>query len=149
MKTLPLVIFSLMLCATSALLPPVAAAEPSRQSGMHRVVFELTSADKETWNSVLNNIENLRQAFGAQATDVMLVVHGKALGFLRSTNAEQSERMQKLAAAGVVFAACENTMKRQNVKKDELLKFAATVDAGVAEIVRKQEAGWSYIRSGG
>ena len=24
-----------------------------------------------------------------------------------------------------------------------------TVDCGVAEIIRKQEAGWSYIKSGG
>lgn len=149
MKTLPVVVISLILCATSAVLPRVEGAEPSRQSSNHRVVFELTSADKETWSAVLNNIENLRQAFGAESADVLLVVHGKAIGFLKSTNAEQSERMQKLAAAGVVFAACENTMKRQSVKRDELLKFATTVDAGVAEIVRKQEAGWSYIRSGG
>jgi intracellular sulfur oxidation DsrE/DsrF family protein len=28
------------------------------------------------------------------------------------------------------------------------LPFAITVDSGVAEVVRKQEAGWSYIKSG-
>jgi len=46
-------------------------------------------------------------------------------------------------------AACENMMRRQNVVKADLLPCVTTVDSGVAEIVRKQEAGWSYLRIGG
>ncbi len=60
---------------------------------------------------------------------------------------ELSERMQKLSEAGVIFA-CENTMKKKNVTKDQLVPSATTTDSGVAEVVRKQEAGWSYIKSG-
>ena len=55
-------------------------------------------------------------------------------------------RMEDLARAGVVFAACENTMKKKNVTKEDLLPFAKTVDSGVAEVVRKQEGGWAYLR---
>jgi intracellular sulfur oxidation DsrE/DsrF family protein len=29
-----------------------------------------------------------------------------------------------------------------------LVSYASLVDSGIAEVVRKQEAGWSYIRSG-
>ncbi len=54
----------------------------------------------------------------------------------------------ELAEQGVVFAACENTMKKKNVSKDQLLLAATTTDSGVAEVVRKEEAGWSYIKSG-
>jgi intracellular sulfur oxidation DsrE/DsrF family protein len=39
-------------------------------------------------------------------------------------------------------------MKKKNVRKDDLLPLATTVDSGVAEVVRKQEAGWSYVKSG-
>jgi intracellular sulfur oxidation DsrE/DsrF family protein len=39
-------------------------------------------------------------------------------------------------------------MKRKQLTKDDLLPFAITVDSGVAEVVRKQAAGWSYIKSG-
>lgn len=39
-------------------------------------------------------------------------------------------------------------MKRMRVTKEELLPFAVTVDSGVAEVVRKQEEGWSYIKGG-
>ena len=57
--------------------------------------------------------------------------------------------MQAEHEAGVVFAARENTMKKQNVTKDQLMPFVTTVDSGVAEVVRKQEAGWAYIKGGG
>jgi intracellular sulfur oxidation DsrE/DsrF family protein len=39
-------------------------------------------------------------------------------------------------------------MRRKNVSRGELLPFATTVDSGVAEVVRKQEQGWSYVKSG-
>ncbi len=39
-------------------------------------------------------------------------------------------------------------MKRLKIQKDDLLPAAGTVDSGVAEVVRQQEAGWSYIKSG-
>jgi hypothetical protein len=39
-------------------------------------------------------------------------------------------------------------MKRKNLQKSDLVPFATTVDSGVAEVVRRQEAGWSYLRPG-
>jgi intracellular sulfur oxidation DsrE/DsrF family protein len=36
-------------------------------------------------------------------------------------------------------------MRLMNVKTEDLFPFAAQVDAGVAELARKQEAGWAYI----
>src|ERR1035437_5502243 len=114
----------------------------------HRVLFELTSDSPEQWDAVLNNIENLRNAFGAENTQVELVVHGPGLGMLLPANEKAKDRMRKLAGPDVIFVACENTMKRKNVKKDDLLDFVTTVDSGVAEVVRRQEQGWSYIKSG-
>jgi intracellular sulfur oxidation DsrE/DsrF family protein len=40
-------------------------------------------------------------------------------------------------------------MRKQNLTKEQLLPFAVTVDSGVAEVVRKQEAGWAYLKGGG
>jgi intracellular sulfur oxidation DsrE/DsrF family protein len=36
-------------------------------------------------------------------------------------------------------------MKAMKVKSEELFPFAIEVDSGIAEITRKQEAGWAYI----
>jgi intracellular sulfur oxidation DsrE/DsrF family protein len=94
------------------------------------------------------NVENLRTAFGAANTEVAVIAHGKGLAMLVTANNTHADRMKALADGGVGFVACENTMKKKNVPKDQLLPFVTTVDSGVAEVVRKQEQGWSYIKSG-
>lgn len=121
-----------------------AADEPAKK---HRIVFEVTHEGSEQWNGVLNNVENLRKSLG-DATQIEVVAHSKGLGMMIAKGNEHAERMKKLAGEGVVFAACENTMAKKNVTKDQLLPFATTVDSGVGEVVRKQEAGYSYIKSG-
>lgn len=116
--------------------------------GRHRVIFELTTDDKDQWESVLNNAENVKKALGADKTDVEIVGHGGGLSMMMlAANAGLRPRMEELSHAGVVFAACENTMKKKNVTKEDLLPFAKPVDSGVAEVVRKEETGWAYIKS--
>ena len=115
---------------------------------MHQVVFELTSDNQEYWQALLNNLENLQKALGKENAEIEVVTHGKGLVLLRNTNTGFKDRIQALAHTGLRFAACENTMRRQKVTREDLLQEAVTVDSGVAEVVRKQEAGWSYIKSG-
>lgn len=145
MKTL----LPILVLAALTLAPFTAAtAEPEKgTSKTHRVVFEVTHEGVEEWTGVLNNVENLRKSLGA-ATEVVVVAHSKGLGMLVAKDNELSDRMKNIAGSGVVFAACENTMKKKSISKDQLVSFANTVDSGVAEVVRKQEAGWAYIKSG-
>ena len=135
------------LAIVSSLAVAMAPAQPASTGKKHRIVFEVTASEAESWQSLLNNVENVRGALGADQTEIEVVAHGGALGMLMTTNEAQSQRMKQLAADRVVFAACRNTMKRKNVAPDQLLPFVTTVDSGVAEVVRKQEAGWSYIKS--
>lgn len=121
-----------------------AQTEPGKT---HRVVFEVTMEGAEQWAAVLNNVENLQKSLG-DGTEIEIVAHSKGLGMLVAKDNSLTGRMKKISETGVVFAACENTMKKKNVTKDQLVPFATTTDSGVAEVVRKQEAGWSYIKSG-
>jgi intracellular sulfur oxidation DsrE/DsrF family protein len=124
-------------------IPSTASAAEKR----HSVLFELTSDDSHDWTAALNNIENLRKAFGPEHTQIELVVHGEGLPMLVAGSNPVQERITGLIGGGVVFAACQNTMKRQNVTAAQLIPGVVTVDSGVAEVVRKQEQGWAYIRS--
>lgn len=138
-------VFLVLLCAS------VGRAEEQKQSAGnagHRVVFEVTMAGDEQWNGVLNNVKNVREALGNENTQVMVIAHSNGLGLLLKKDNQLADRIKELADEGVVFAACENTMKKKNVSKDDLLPQATTVDSGVAEVVRKQEAGWTYVKSG-
>lgn len=113
-----------------------------------RIVFEVTSADNQVWEAVLNNIENVQRALGVDVTEIRVVAHGKGIGLVTKTNTALGDRIAALTTPRVKFVACENTMKRLKIQKEDLLPAAGTVDSGVAEVVRLQEDGWSYIKSG-
>jgi intracellular sulfur oxidation DsrE/DsrF family protein len=36
-------------------------------------------------------------------------------------------------------------MKKRKVTTEDLVPFAGQVDSGIAEVIKKQEAGWAYI----
>lgn len=114
------------------------------ESPAHNVVFEVTSGSKEQWNSALGNVENLLKALGDNSVRVEVVGHSDGLNMM--TEKSLSDRMKQLSEHKISFAACENTMRKKNVSNEELLPFVTTVDSGVAEVVRKQKDGWSYIK---
>lgn len=130
------------------------SAEPTKQTTnqMHKVVFELAMDGAEKWGASLRNVENVRKSLGSKSTMIEVVAHGKGIGMLLATtaaaNPEMKATLEKLHANGVVFAVCENTLRRMQITKDRLVPLATTVDSGVSEVIRKQEAGYAYIKSG-
>lgn len=133
------------LAIVTASLSGVSAAQERKT---HRIVFEVTSGDSQVWDAVLNNIENVRKAFGASTTEIRVVAHGKGIDLVRKSNMAAGERVAAVSGPDVQFVACENTMRRLKLEKADLFPAAGTVDSGVAEVARLQEAGWAYIRSG-
>lgn len=123
-----------------------AFAADTSGAGEPRVVFHVNEAGEQHWESVLGNVEHLREALGAANTEVEVVAHGEGIGLVMATNAALAGRMKRLSEEGVVFDACENTMRSRNVTKEELLPFAITVDSGIAHVVRRQEQGWAYVK---
>ena len=99
-------------------------------------------------SEIILETKNLTKAFAPEKTVVEVVAHGKGLDLLLSQDAALAERMRRNADAGVVFAACANTMKKRGVTKEALVPFAVVVDSGVAEVVRKQEEGFAYLKTG-
>lgn len=119
---------------------------------IHKVVFEVTIDGAEKWEGVLRNVVNVQKSLGAKTIKIEVVTHGKGIGMLVDTKVssipEMKATIQKLHESGVVFAVCENTMKRMHINKDQLVPLAATVDSGVSEVIRKQESGYAYIKIG-
>ena len=58
----------------------------------HKVVFDLTSDNPKIWETLLNNVENVRKVLGPK-TKIEVVVHGNGLGLLLKTSNFQKERM--------------------------------------------------------
>ena len=114
----------------------------------HQVVLQMNTDVGDSWSQLLGNVGNIQNAFGAGNIQIEVVTYGKGIALLLKSNAAYEERIRKAVDSGVVFAVCKNSMRSRNVKPEDLFAFATPVDSGVAELIRKQEAGWSYVRAG-
>ncbi|GIV37499.1 MAG: hypothetical protein KatS3mg032_1878 [Cyclobacteriaceae bacterium] len=110
-----------------------------------RMVLHLQSADTLVHKSVINQVTNLKKEFPDAELDV--ICHGPGLEFLKN-NSVYARRIQHKGLTGITFTACEFTMSQRNVKHADLVPFARTVPHALAEIVRKQQNGWLYIKLG-
>lgn len=115
------------------------------QNPVHKVVVQLNTADTLVWHGALKNISNLQTALGS-STQIELVAHGSGISFLIDGKTTQKAKIAELAAAGVLFKACENTIRERKIDRATILPQAGTVPSGVAEVVLKQEAGWAYLK---
>jgi intracellular sulfur oxidation DsrE/DsrF family protein len=123
-------------------------APKASQPAKHKVVFQLNAPEPSGWDQLFHNVENVQKIFGAEGVQVEIVFFGKGLPMLLKKNTAYAERLKEAADKGVVLAACQNTMRAMKVKSEDLFPFSTEVDSGVAELVRKQEAGFSYIKGG-
>jgi intracellular sulfur oxidation DsrE/DsrF family protein len=113
----------------------------------HKVVIQLNTSDTAAWSGVIGNIKKLSKVWPGNIK-IEVVVHGKALDFLVAAKSHLVTDIDQLAKKGVVFNACENTMGKHGITKQMLIPSVFSVPSGVAEIILKQEEGWSYLRAG-
>ncbi len=141
--------FALLLSATAAALATAtgaARAQGTPGTAKERVVIQVSTPDPKLWNQALNYIENLRELYGADKVEVELVALGLGLGVLK-LDSTQGPRVADGLKLGVHFSACETTMRRQKLTRDDMLPHIGFVPAGLGQIVRRQREGWAYISS--
>ena len=135
----------ILFVAALALILAFAAVSQTPAAPKHRVVFQLTEPQGAAWDMLIGHVQNMRTAFAKDGSAVEVVVFGPGLSMLLKKNTAQEEQLKKLAESGVTLAACQNAMRFYKVTTEDLFPFASQVDSGVAELARKQEAGWAYI----
>jgi intracellular sulfur oxidation DsrE/DsrF family protein len=122
-------------------------AQNNEVDKIHQVIMQLNTADTSAWSGVIGNIRNMQKIWPGKVK-IQVVVHGKALDFLVAAKSHLIQDINIAANKGVVFTACENTMQKYQITKEMLIPIATTVPSGIAEIVLKQENGWSYLKAG-
>lgn len=134
-----------MLAAVAAisLLASSAQAQPSAQRS--KVVIQVSDGDQAKWNLALNNARNIQADLGAANVDVEIVAYGPGIGMLK-LDSPVANRVGEATAAGVKVMACENTMNGQKLVRGDMLGSIGYVNAGVVEIMQRQQQGWSYLR---
>ena len=120
-----------------------AHAQPAAQHS--KVVIQVSDGDQAKWNLALNNARNIQADLGAANVDIEIVAYGPGIGMLK-LDSPVANRVDEANAAGVKVLACENTMKGQKLVRSDMLGSVGYVNAGVVEIMQRQQQGWAYIR---
>lgn len=114
---------------------------------LHRLVIQVTSGDTLVWKGLINNLKHLQAGWGDSA-QILVVAHGPGIDLLRKEQTTQQNQITNFNKLGIQFLACENTMAERKITKESIVKESGFVKMGIGEIVRLQEAGWSYIKAG-
>lgn len=137
---------TLLFVPVLALLLGYAAVSQTPAGPKHHVVFQLSEPEGPAWSSLPLHVNNTMKSLADDGgSQVEVVFYGPGLNMLTKSSKTYAEPLKQLSDKGVKLLACRNAMKMRNVKTEDLFPFAGEVDSGIAEIVRKQEAGWAYI----
>jgi len=113
------------------------------------ILLQLSDGDEAVQSRVLNVAGNLLKHYGGpDLVDLEIVAFGPGISLLFADSPQQ-ERVSSLAASGVRFVACMNTVEtieRTSGKRPELTPLAIPVQAGVAHIVERSTQGFVVVR---
>jgi intracellular sulfur oxidation DsrE/DsrF family protein len=123
--------------------PVAKATQPAATK--NRIVIQINEDDSKKWHAVLGNIRNIQAELGAKNVAIAVVAIGYGLGMLTADSLSANE-VQDAIASGVEFVACGNSMKAQQVAKEDLTEGVKISVAGYVELMRRQQQGWTYLR---
>ncbi len=112
----------------------------------HRIVMQLTSGDTLVHKNLMKQFKNMLEA--APTAQIEVVCHGPGMDMLMGDRSIVAGKVKEFAAKGVVFMACDNTIRERQLDPAKVLPEAGHVKAGIIHIVERQEDGWSYIKAG-
>lgn len=119
------------------------------EDSTHHIVYQLNKADPKYISHILFSAGELLRKYGDDI-EIVIAVYAEGIHLLgkrpkRPIPLELQQKASSLAAYGVAFHACGNTLKAVRWTKNDLLDFAKEVPIGVEDIMLLQEKGFSYI----
>ncbi|MDH5395251.1 MAG: DsrE family protein [Gammaproteobacteria bacterium] len=114
-----------------------------------KIVLQVSDADKQGF--VLNVASNLVKHYGKDQVEVEVVAFGPGMGLLVDGKKNKNkDRVSSLAAEGVKFSACGNTIKKMTKKNKgvapKIMAQATVAPAGVVRIIELQDKGYKLIK---
>jgi uncharacterized protein len=116
------------------------------QHKQHKIVFDFTRADTASFSIMIRHAKNIMSKTGNAKLEI--VCHGPGLDLLVKDKTTVQKEVEELNKLNVVFAACNETMKRRGIDKSQLLPQSIIVPAAILEISSKEQEGWTYIKEG-
>jgi uncharacterized protein len=142
-----------LLHASTTPVAPVVVQKKIPDSSQAKVLIHLARDDVAQLGQALDDIEGLLKHYREtrQNARVEVVVNGDGLALVRTDTSAFAGRIQRLQReySNLTFAACQNTIDRLSEALGtgiQLLPGVITIDSGMAEIMRRQNQGWTYLQ---
>lgn len=121
-----------------------AFAQGSMPGAKERVVVQVSTPETRIWGQALNYVENLQALYGKDNVEIEIVALGWGIGMLKF-DSPLATRVADALKRGASLRACEVTMGRQKLTKEDMLPEIGYVPAGLGQIIKRQKEGWQYI----
>lgn len=129
---------------------PESAPEPSPGTAFaeHHLALQLSDRDPHKHALVLSVANNVLKFYGPDLVAVEVVAFGPGIDLLRADSPARVG-VDSLVAQGVRFDVCMNTVEtitRETGQRPALNDKAVPVEAGVAQLLKLAEAGFTIVR---
>ena len=115
------------------------------QDTNYRVVFDMTSKDSVNQQTLVRQLNIIRELNPSSQLEV--VIYGMGLSLvLKEGSSQQTAVTRLLDDKNISFKVCALTLQRQNIPQSQLLPGVQVVPDGIYEIITKQKEGWGYIK---
>ena len=129
----------------AVLLPAGAAAQTQTKGVKNKLVLQVSDNDPAKWALTFNNVSNVQADLGEDDVEMEVVAYGPGIAMLKA-GSPMAQRITAALKTGVKVVACENTMKTQKLSYADMLPDIGYVQAGVVELMQKQQQGYDYIK---
>jgi len=117
------------------------------QNTPHKLVVQMVDNNPKVQNGLIKQLNNLKNGYGEEIT-IEVVCHGPGLDLLHKERSEYREELLALKERGIIFMACENTLKGRDIPREAIMEEFDFVPMGIGEVMEKQEQGWTYVKGG-
>ena len=115
------------------------------QDSNYKVVFDMTSKDSMNQQSLLRQLNIIRELNPSSQLEV--VMYGQGVNLALKDGASQPSAVTKLLEdKNISFKVCGIALERLKIDKSRLLPGVQIVPDGIYEIIVKQREGWGYIK---
>lgn len=133
---------ALLLIALAAALASCASLQDKPRQ---QVILQISDDNAKTWQTAFNVVNNLTATYGKGNVDIEVVAFGEGINALTFDSAAAS-RIPGALGQGAMVIACENSMTRFKLSRNEMAPEIGYVRAGVQRIIERQQQGWMIIR---
>lgn len=120
------------------------AAAQAQAAAKERIIIQISTPEQRIWNQALNYVENLQELYGKDNVEIEIVALGWGIGMVKF-DSPLATRVAATLTRGARLQACEVTMSRQKLTKQDMLPDIGFVPAGLGQIIKRQKEGWAYI----